>query len=56
MFGLCIAEPYYRLGLYRMEYFPSEQHLVAFRAKLDQRVTSWLAGEPEPKRRIIEFR
>lgn len=56
MFGLCVAEPYYRLGRFRVEYFPSEEHLTAYRAKLDQRVTSWLVGEPEPKRRMIEFR
>lgn len=54
MIGLCIAERYYIHGLYRVEYFPTEQHLTAYRAKLDQSVTTWILGQPMPKRKQPE--
>ncbi len=51
MFGLCIAESYYRLGQCRLEWFGSEMARENARAKLDQSCTTWLHGEPMPKRR-----
>jgi hypothetical protein len=53
MIGLCIAEPYYILGLCRIEYFSDEKLLTAYRAKLNQGVTTWILGEPVPKRRMV---
>lgn len=53
MIGLCIAERYYKLGTCRVEYFPEMKFLEAYRAKLDQGVTTWLLGQPEPKRKVL---
>ena len=55
MVGLCIAEPYYRLGLCRVERFEDMRRLREFKARLGARVTSWVAGEEEPKRRDLEL-
>lgn len=50
MFGLCIAEPYYRLGIFRVEYFSSEAARDHFRStKVDGRTTTWILGEPMPE-------
>lgn len=49
--GLCIAESYYILGLYRIEYFEEMKFLEMYRAKLDQSVTCWIQGEKVPNRR-----
>jgi hypothetical protein len=50
MIGLCIAERYYRLGIFRVEYFPTQEHLDRFRSKLEGGLTTWLLGEPMPAR------
>jgi hypothetical protein len=52
-FGLCIAESYYILGLYRIEYFTKKELLEAYRGKLDQSTTTWIQGERIPKRKVI---
>jgi hypothetical protein len=48
---LCIAEPYYMMGKYRTEDFDSMKHLEHFRSQLDKGVTTWVLGEPEPKKK-----
>lgn len=53
MFGLCIAERYYREGFFRIEYFPSIPLLNMVRATLDSSVTSWVYGEEIPKRKQV---
>lgn len=49
--GLCIAENYYRLGVFRVEYFSDMRFLEKRRAELDRMVTSWILGDPIPPRR-----
>lgn len=53
MIGLCIVERYYIIGKCRIEYFSDLKLLEAYRGKLDQGVTTWLLGEPTPKRRVL---
>lgn len=50
-FGLCIAERYYILGKYRIEHFDTLAQLENRRKDLDKGVTTWIEGEPMPKRR-----
>ncbi len=52
MFGLCIAESYYRLGQCRLQWYSTLDQLVSARGKLDQSCTTWLVSEPVPKRRV----
>lgn len=53
MIGLCIAESYYLIGKCRIEYFESEALMNAYRGKLDQSCTTWILGQPTPKRRVL---
>jgi hypothetical protein len=49
---LCIAEPYYILGKFRKEEFENMKLLEHFRSQLEKQTTTWILGEPEPKRRV----
>lgn len=51
MFGLCIAESYYMMGRYRVEWFRTLQALEHVRMQLEPRATSWIFGEEVPKRK-----
>lgn len=53
MIGLCIAERYYLIGKCRIEYFETEMQLNQYRATLDQGTTTWILGQPVPKRRVL---
>ncbi len=54
MYGLCIAERYYLIGKCRIEYFDDMKKLEAARGQLDQGVTTWILGQPAPKRRVLQ--
>lgn len=49
MITLCIREPYYLFGQYRIEKFSNIRQLEFFKATLNKRVQTWILGETPPK-------
>lgn len=57
MIGLCIMETYHMYGKYRLETFKTMEHLEQYRAKhVNPSATTWVLGNPMPKRKQLEFR
>lgn len=48
MIGLCIHERKYIWGLFRLEWFSSEESLNQYLRSLDPSTTTWKLGEEPP--------